>query len=73
MNKISDIRVGFHISISSYMYIHMIISNTSLCVSEGTQRFRAEGICFMEELSVKRRDYHLGLLFFGAPTPQNLG
>lgn len=55
------------------MYIHMIISNTSLCVSEGTQRFRAEGICFMEELSVKRRDYHLGLLFFGAPTPQNLG
>lgn len=34
----------------------MMVSNTHLCMSEGIGRFRAEGICFMEELSVKRRE-----------------
>lgn len=53
--------------------MYMMISNTHLCASEGIRRFRAEGICFKEELSVKRRDYHLRLFFFGVPTPQKLG
>lgn len=45
-------------------HIHVMILNKHLCMSEGVRRFRVEGICFMGRLSVKRRDYHLRLLFF---------
>lgn len=69
MVGVSDVRVGFLRSRRSYICDDF----RHLCVSEGIRRFRAEGICFREQLGGKRRDYHFRLLFFGVPAPEKLG
>lgn len=48
--------------------MYVMILKRHLSVPEGIRGFRAERVCFMEKLSVKRRDYHPRFLFLGVPT-----
>lgn len=44
-----------------------------LCILEGKRKFRPEQRKFVSCVSMKRRDYHLRLCFFGVPALKKQG